>query len=78
MIRELGSDLRLPGVPDDNKKAPIEAAMPKQTVLTSQGMYCIVSNIAKPACTDPPVDAGADMLNITYQYRAMSERRKEK
>ena len=54
MIRELGNDRRFPGVPDDNKNAPIDAAIPKQTVLTSQGMYCIVSNIAKPACTDPP------------------------
>lgn len=54
MIRELGSDLRFPFVPEDNKNAPIDAAMPKQTVLTSQGIYCIVSKIARPAWTDPP------------------------
>lgn len=40
MIRELGSDLRFPGVPAPNRKAPIDAAMPKQTVATSHGMNC--------------------------------------
>eukprot|EP01033_Poteriospumella_lacustris_P015210 gene15209-gene16082 len=54
MIRELGSDFRFPFVPADKRKAPIEAAMPKQTVLTSQGTYCMASKMASPACTDPP------------------------
>ena len=54
MILELGKDLLFPLVPADRRKAPIEAAMPKQTVLTSHGIYCIVSKIASPACTDPP------------------------
>ena len=54
MILELGSDLLLPLVPAERRKAPIEAAMPKQTVFTSQGIYCIVSKIARPAWTEPP------------------------
>jgi hypothetical protein len=41
-------------LPAESRKAPIEAAIPKQTVLTSQGIYCIVSKIAKPAWTEPP------------------------
>ena len=32
-----------PGAPAPNKKAPILAAMPKHTVATSQGTYCMVS-----------------------------------
>ena len=49
IILELGSDLLLPLVPAERRKAPIEAAIPKQTVLTSHGIYCIVSKMARPA-----------------------------
>lgn len=54
MMREFGRDRRLPGAPAASRKAPIDAAIPKHTVLTSQGIYCIVSKIARPACTEPP------------------------
>lgn len=54
MMREFGSDLRLPLVPAESRKAPMDAAMPKHTVFTSHGMYCIVSKMASPACTEPP------------------------
>ena len=43
MMRALGKLLRLPGVPAPSKKAPIEAAIPKQMVRTSQSTNCIVS-----------------------------------
>eukprot|EP00960_Hanusia_phi_P075311 768404-Hanusia_phi.AAC.2 len=32
MIRALGSDFLLPGAPEQSKKAPMDAAVPKQTV----------------------------------------------
>ena len=54
MILELGSDLLFPFVPAESKKAPMDAAIPKHTVFTSHGMYCIVSKMANPACTEPP------------------------
>jgi len=40
MMRLLGKARRLPLAPAPNKKAPMLAAMPKQTVETSQGTYC--------------------------------------
>ncbi len=40
-----------------SRKAPMEAAMPKQTVLTSQGINCMVSKIAMPLDIDPPSSA---------------------
>ena len=43
MMRELGSDFLLPGVPEHRRKAPIDAAVPKHTVAKSHGMYCMVS-----------------------------------
>jgi hypothetical protein len=43
MMRALGSDLRLPLAPAPSRNAPMDAAMPKHTVDTSQGMNCIVS-----------------------------------
>eukprot|EP00962_Isochrysis_galbana_P007397 scaffold2000_cov86-Isochrysis_galbana.AAC.4 len=54
MMREFGSERRLPFCPAPSKKAPIEAAVPKQTVFRSQGTYCIVSKMAMPAETEPP------------------------
>jgi hypothetical protein len=39
MILLLGSDLLLPGAPAPSKNAPIDAAVPKHTVLTSHGTY---------------------------------------
>jgi len=39
MMRELGSERRFPFAPAPRRKAPIEAAVPKQTVATSQGTY---------------------------------------
>ena len=41
-------------MPAPRRKAPIEAALPKQTVLVSHGTNCIVSKIAMPAETEPP------------------------
>ena len=43
MILALGSDFRLPFAPAPSRKAPMDAAVPKQTVDTSQGTNCIVS-----------------------------------
>ena len=43
MMRAFGSDRRLPGAPAPSRKAPMDAAVPKQTVDTSQGTNCIVS-----------------------------------
>ena len=40
MILALGRDFLLPLAPAPRRKAPIEAAVPKQTVETSQGTYC--------------------------------------
>eukprot|EP00418_Pyrodinium_bahamense_P087613 CAMPEP_0179074610 /NCGR_PEP_ID=MMETSP0796-20121207/33173_1 /TAXON_ID=73915 /ORGANISM="Pyrodinium bahamense, Strain pbaha01" /LENGTH=243 /DNA_ID=CAMNT_0020771835 /DNA_START=150 /DNA_END=881 /DNA_ORIENTATION=+ len=54
IIREFGRLLRLPFVPAASRKDPMDAANPKQTVLTSHGMNCIVSKMAMPAETDPP------------------------
>mmetsp|Transcript_14104 Transcript_14104/g.38624 ORF Transcript_14104/g.38624 Transcript_14104/m.38624 type:complete len:202 (+) Transcript_14104:260-865(+) len=54
IMREFGRLLRFPLAPAANKKEPIDAAIPKQTVSTSHGMNCIVSKMAKPADTDPP------------------------
>lgn len=41
MMRELGRDLRFPGLPAPSKNAPIDAAIPKHTVATSHGMNCV-------------------------------------
>mmetsp|Transcript_4275 Transcript_4275/g.9606 ORF Transcript_4275/g.9606 Transcript_4275/m.9606 type:complete len:221 (-) Transcript_4275:4-666(-) len=54
MMRALGRERLLPFVPAPRRKAPMEAAMPKQTVPTSQGMYCMVSKIAMPLEIEPP------------------------
>jgi hypothetical protein len=43
MIRELGSEKRLPWAPAANNSEPIEAAWPMHTVDTGERMYCIVS-----------------------------------
>ena len=43
MIRELGSAIRWPGSPAISRKEPIEAAMPRQSVITGLLMYCMVS-----------------------------------
>ena len=42
-MREWGKARRLPLVPADNKKAPIEAAKPTQIVTTSDLICCMVS-----------------------------------
>ena len=54
MIRAWGSARRFPEVPAANKNDPIEAAKPTQMVITYDLIYCIVSNIAIPAVTEPP------------------------
>ena len=54
MTRELGRQKRLPLAPAASSSEPIEAAMPMQTVDTSERMYCIVSYIARPEVTTPP------------------------
>jgi len=54
MMRLLGRLRRLPLVPAPRRKAPIEAAVPKHTVLVSHGTNCIVSKMAMPAETEPP------------------------
>jgi hypothetical protein len=41
-MRELGKDFLLPGAPVQRRNAPMDAAVPKQTVATSQGMYCVM------------------------------------
>lgn len=43
MISEFGRTKRLPLAPPAIRTAPMEAAMPKQTVDTSGLMYCMVS-----------------------------------
>eukprot|EP00401_Gymnodinium_catenatum_P058460 CAMPEP_0117539296 /NCGR_PEP_ID=MMETSP0784-20121206/42913_1 /TAXON_ID=39447 /ORGANISM="" /LENGTH=43 /DNA_ID= /DNA_START= /DNA_END= /DNA_ORIENTATION= len=43
MTRAFGRLLRLPFVPAPNKKAPIDAAIPKHTVETSHGTNCMES-----------------------------------
>ena len=43
MMRAFGSERRLPLAPAPSRNAPMLAAVPKQTVLTSQGTNCIVS-----------------------------------
>ena len=54
MIRELGSEYRLPCAPEASRNAPIDAARPTQTVETSGRMKRIVSKTAIPAVTEPP------------------------
>jgi hypothetical protein len=48
-IRELGSDIRLPGAPPVSRSEPIDIAMPTQIVATCGLMNCIVSYTASPA-----------------------------
>ena len=43
MILELGSAIRLPFAPPASSVAPIDIAIPKQIVATSQRTYCIAS-----------------------------------
>src|SRR5579864_5018365 len=54
MIRELGSENRLPGAPAQSSSEPAEAAWPMHTVETGERIYCIVSYIAKLEVTTPP------------------------
>jgi hypothetical protein len=54
MIRELGSEKRLPGAPAQSSSEPADAAWPMHTVETGERMYCIVSYIAKLEVTTPP------------------------
>ena len=51
------------------RKAPIEAAIPKQTVLTSHGMNCIVSKIAMPLEMEPPTENVMIMKMVTMMMR---------
>ena len=43
MIRAFGSAMRLPFSPAISRNEPIEAAMPRQSVITGLLMYCMVS-----------------------------------
>lgn len=43
----------------------MEAAIPKQTVLTSHGMNCIVSKIAMPLEMEPPTENVMIMKMVT-------------
>ena len=54
MMRALGSEYRLPAVPEARRNAPMEAASPTHTVDTSGRMCRIVSKTAMPAVTEPP------------------------
>ena len=43
MMRELGSAMRLPCAPEASSQAAIDAAWPRQIVVTAGRTYCIVS-----------------------------------
>ena len=49
MIREWVRLLRLPLVPAQSRKAPMEAARPTHTVCTSGLMCCMVSKMPRPS-----------------------------
>lgn len=53
-ISQIWGGLCVTWCPEASKKAPMLAARPMQTVLTSGRMCRIVSNTAIPAVTDPP------------------------
>ena len=54
MTRECGKASRLPFAPPTSSREPIEAARPTLIVETSALTCRMVSNIAKPAVTEPP------------------------
>ena len=54
MMREFGSDRRLPFAPAINRNEPMLAAKPMHMVETSGLMNCMVSKIDIPALTLPP------------------------
>ena len=55
MTDELGSAVLIPLVPAHSNKEPMEAAMPTHHVATGHWTSCMVSYIANPDVTEPPV-----------------------
>src|SRR5690606_3486846 len=53
-MRAYGSAYRLPGVPDESRKCPIDAARHIAYVATSGSIVSIGTYLATPAVTDPP------------------------
>ena len=56
MIVVCGRAFLIPGAPAANRNAPILMACPTHKVATGGEMHCIVSYIASPDCTNPPIE----------------------
>ena len=54
MMREFGSEWRMPGLPAVSSREAMLAAWPTHHVATGGNTYCIVSYIPRPAVTEPP------------------------